>query len=200
MDGLAAFYAEVGEPDGGPRTLRALLWAMLGDEQLTPRHVGALIGPHEMQAAAAAVTDTLALCMPPRGPARADRTPIDWWRVWSFARLDLGLSDTDFWGLTPRQFCALTDRHRDAFDRLLTGHAMTCAVYANVHRDEEKRPQPFQPADFMPNWDASAKQTEDEKKLAEVKRLRAKMASLRGLLGAVEETVNPEEVRVLDTD
>jgi hypothetical protein len=36
--------------------------------------------------------------------------------------------------------------------------ALICSVLANVNRDAEKRPEPFQPADFMPG----AKSEEDE--------------------------------------
>jgi hypothetical protein len=36
--------------------------------------------------------------------------------------------------------------------------ALICSVLANVNRDSEKRPEPWQPADFMPG----AKSEEDE--------------------------------------
>ena len=36
--------------------------------------------------------------------------------------------------------------------------ALICSVLANVNRDAEKRPEPWQPADFMPG----AKSEEDE--------------------------------------
>lgn len=64
---------------------------------------------------------------------------------------DFGLSSDQFWDLTPPQFEALSERHdtRNERDEFYAG--LVASVIANVNRDAEKRPEAFQPKDFMPS-------------------------------------------------
>lgn len=70
--------------------------------------------------------------------------------LWALARVDLGLADVEFLGLTPAALELLLNRGI-ARDRKVQFHAATiaAAIY-NVNNDWEKRPQGWTPADFMP--------------------------------------------------
>lgn len=72
-------------------------------------------------------------------------------RYWAFARQKIGLSDAEFWRLTPREFKALADgwdEDQSAEDRRA---ATVCMVIANCNRDPAKKPDPFTVDDFMPH-------------------------------------------------
>jgi hypothetical protein len=60
--------------------------------------------------------------------------------------------------MTSRELDLLFQADRDVqLDRLAPA-ALICSVLANIHRDEDKRPEPYRPADFMPG----AKSERDE--------------------------------------
>lgn len=64
--------------------------------------------------------------------------------------VDLGLSRAEFWELTPRRFGAMMDRFIDREIRHERRTGMLAALYANAHRDEKERPDPFAIEDFAP--------------------------------------------------
>lgn len=72
-------------------------------------------------------------------------------RYWSFARQNLRLTDAEFWRLTPREFRALADAWDDGEQAKDRRAATVCMVIANVNRDADKKPEPFQISDFMPS-------------------------------------------------
>lgn len=70
--------------------------------------------------------------------------------LWSFGRYNLGLSEREFWKLTPAQFYALSQRHKQERElKMLDSASIVAAIY-NVNRDPKKRKRPFSPYDFMP--------------------------------------------------
>jgi hypothetical protein len=72
-----------------------------------------------------------------------------WARCWSIARVHLGLSDDQFYCLTPRQFHLLLDQHREQVEHqeLLSG--IIASAVANWSMGAPKKP--LAPADFMPS-------------------------------------------------
>jgi hypothetical protein len=73
----------------------------------------------------------------------------------------LGLSDEEFWNLTPIQLNALLHRFLEAQKRLDGRTALICAVLANIYRDPKKH-EPFTIEDFMPGEKKPKKQTPEE--------------------------------------
>jgi len=69
--------------------------------------------------------------------------------MWAAAIADLGLGPDEFEQLTPRQFDAAWRRYRDAEERKDRRFANLMALYAESHRDHEKRSEPFSADDFM---------------------------------------------------
>jgi hypothetical protein len=69
----------------------------------------------------------------------------------SIACFDFGLSESQFWDLTPAKFSALFDRvienKREAFLR----SGIIASTIANVNRGKGK--SPYKPEDFMPKFD-----------------------------------------------
>lgn len=70
--------------------------------------------------------------------------------MWAAAVYDLGLTDSQFWDLTPRHFRALWDRRLDEHDRQNRIVCQLLVLYANTHRDTNRRLQPFTLDDFAP--------------------------------------------------
>jgi hypothetical protein len=62
--------------------------------------------------------------------------------------VDIGLSRAEFWCLTPRQFWNLYDRYVAREIRHAREGAQLTALYAEMHRDKDKRKQPFTIDDF----------------------------------------------------
>ncbi len=60
--------------------------------------------------------------------------------------VDLGLTAAEFSSFTPRHIDAFYKRHLAAESRRM----MLTLWYANVHRDTEKKPDPFSMEDFVP--------------------------------------------------
>src|ERR1019366_5506118 len=95
--------------------------------------------------------------------AGTELTPAEQWlHLWSSARYDLGLSDDDFYSLTPRQLNALfrhRERQRD-YDREHTEYmaAQIVAMVANTgFRSFEKAREP---REFMPSaWGKTTQKT-----------------------------------------
>lgn len=138
-------------PPPGRQVTRAWLWSLLTTFQpgLTVRDVGAL-EPREYAAAMEAAKE---LMTPPKeraqgAQAQSDK-PLDWFDTWAIGRFDLGLSEAEFWHLSPGLFDALWKRFEEADERRLYGHAMVCAEIWNVKIDPEKTAR-FSPDLFMP--------------------------------------------------
>jgi hypothetical protein len=64
--------------------------------------------------------------------------------------VEIGLSRAEFWALTHRQFQNLFDRYIDREIRHERRTALLATLYANAHRDPQKRAQPFTLEDFAP--------------------------------------------------
>lgn len=177
------FEQEAGRnPAPGRAMTRTLLWSLLVTFQprLSVRDVGAL-EPREYVAAIDAAT---ALIAPPGGAAEGQENPsgkaLDWADTWALGRFDLGLSEDEFWHLSPGLFDALWRRLEEAGERALFGHAMVCAATTNVHIDPEKG-TPVHPDFFMPGERGKA----EHARIAAEQRaaLRAKLHDGMALLG-----------------
>lgn len=171
-------------PAPGRATSRTLLWSLLVtfQPQLTVRDVGAL-EPREW---AAAINAASALIAPPGGADTAkerpaDVNPLEWQETWALGRVDLGLSEDEFWHLSPGLFDALWHRVELAHERALEGHAMVCAATTNVHIDHEKG-TPVSPDFFMPGkrGEAEHKRIAAEQRAAMKAKLRDGMQILGG--------------------
>lgn len=71
--------------------------------------------------------------------------------MWATGVYDLGLTDAQFWALTPRQYDLLANRFLDAEERASQRFGLLATLYANAHRDREKHPHPFELQDFAPS-------------------------------------------------
>lgn len=181
---LWRFEQEAGRnPAPGRAMTRTLIWSLLVTFQprLTVRDVGAL----EPAEYVAAVDAAASLIEPPGGAQAAqerpaDAKPLEWRETWALGRFDLGLSEDEFWHLSPGLFDALWHRFELAHERALEGHAMTCAAVTNVHIDPEKG-TPVQPDFFMPGERGKA----EHARIAAEQRaaLRAKVREGAALLG-----------------
>jgi len=178
------FEQEAGRnPAPGRAMTRTLIWSLLVTFQprLTVRDVGAL-GPREY----ALAVDAAASLIAPTGGAQdakerpADAKPLEWRETWALGRFDLGLSESEFWHLSPGLFDALWHRVELAHERTLEGHAMVCAAVTNVHIDPEKG-SPVSPDFFMPGERGKA----EHARIAAEQRaaLRAKLHDGMALLG-----------------
>ncbi len=72
-----------------------------------------------------------------------------WDRCWSNARIHLGLTDEQFFSLTPRQFSLLMDRHkeREELKEFLSAQVVAAIVNHSFSPPEKEQA----PADFMPS-------------------------------------------------
>lgn len=66
------------------------------------------------------------------------------------AAVEIGLSLAEFYDLTPSRFLNLFDRYLDREVRHARQASIMSVLYANAHRDEETRPDPFTIEDFAP--------------------------------------------------
>jgi hypothetical protein len=93
-----------------------------------------------------------------RAGAGERRDPVDIEQLCARARGRYGFTVDEFLICSPREFdLLLRDEHDQERERLVPA-ALICAVIANSHRDPDRRPEPWTPADFMPG----AKSEEDE--------------------------------------
>ena len=54
-----------------------------------------------------------------------------------------------------RELNALAERYNINLERQDYHAALICALLANIYRDSDKKPEPFQPSDFMPQREMS---------------------------------------------
>lgn len=62
---------------------------------------------------------------------------------------EMGYSAAAFWDLTLPEFTLASRGYRSAQQREDFRIGTIAALFANLHRDEKKRPEPFVPADFF---------------------------------------------------
>jgi hypothetical protein len=74
---------------------------------------------------------------------------IDWGELWAYARVELGLSDTEFWRLTLYELDLLAVRHRRVQHIADRRAALGAWILVNVNRDSKKQPEPFSLADVV---------------------------------------------------
>lgn len=95
--------------------------------------------------------------------------------MWTFGRYDLGLTEIDFWELTPGQLDLLAKRHNSVEsarnERADYRSALICSVIANVNRGKGQKP--FKVQDFMPQESGPKKNQTPEEQLTIVKMLNA---------------------------
>lgn len=65
---------------------------------------------------------------------------MDWSHIWSVARYDLGMSDDEFWRMTPREFGAVVKRRVFDIERQDYRAALICATLVNINRKKGSRP------------------------------------------------------------
>ena len=87
-----------------------------------------------------------------------------WLRLWSHARIDLGLSDREFWSITPRQLSYLDKRWKAQQEREEYYTGLLASVVANCQFNPPK--EPFAPSDFMPSHRAKARAELSDDELA----------------------------------
>ena len=68
-------------------------------------------------------------------------------QCWSFSRVNLGLSEQEFWSLTPREFRLLADEWCVAQKREAMNTAALMALIANCHKSADTTA--FKPEDFL---------------------------------------------------
>jgi hypothetical protein len=67
---------------------------------------------------------------------------------WSIAKYDLGLTENEFWKLTPEMFKALRKRQEVEFRKQCFVSAIVAADYRNAHRTESSQ-QVWSPLDYV---------------------------------------------------
>jgi len=70
--------------------------------------------------------------------------------MWSVARFQLGLSDEEFFDITPLQFEYLTKRYEQERDTLDFRAGIVASTVANCNRGKGQKA--FKPKDFMPDY------------------------------------------------
>lgn len=81
----------------------------------------------------------------------------------------MGLSNSEFWGLTLIEFNALIRRHSAEYERDSYHAALICAVMLNSQGGRGEGKKPYSPQDFMPQLtDAEPKKPQDWKDMKSV--------------------------------
>jgi len=79
------------------------------------------------------------------------------------AAYTIGLKPSEFWELTPAEWERMARGYLARKEQADYRAALICAVLANIHRDEKKRREPYQPSDFMPkSGEQKAPQTPEQ--------------------------------------
>lgn len=168
-------------------TARTLLWAMV-TEQNEQAHVSehqiGQMPPPEFAAAVDQARLLLASSCPRRehsGDADdLQPTRVDWHQLWAIGRYDLGLSDEEFWRLTPAQFAALCDRMEAEREHAEYCAALVASTVANCNRAEGV--EPFEPGLFMRGKHAA--QAAERRQINEAKAARENLRHIMGAIGA----------------
>ena len=104
---------------------------------------------------------------------------------------DLGLTDEQFWDLTPRAFSLLWNRHIEAERRVDRRVASLICLYANSHRDRQLHPKPFEVDEFLPG---SAAATSEQTAKNNVVQMVAQAKALTLAAKAKREKLTPYQV------
>jgi hypothetical protein len=94
--------------------------------------------------------------------------------LWAVGRYDLRLSETEFWGLVPRQFIALAERAKD--ERIRSEYGPAIIVTAILAGSGAKASR-LKPSIYMPSYDENSHGPSVEEQKA---RLRAAMVAVGG--------------------
>lgn len=176
----------IGDIGGKHVTLRSLIWALLHTAQpeITERAVGR-IGAAELRDVMMAANRVLTADLPEtEAPMRGEAvTRIDWHDLWGVGRFDLGLTETEFWELSPGQLHALVKRLDAAVERQFLCAGIVAAAFTNCHIDPEKS-DGVSPYFFMPT--ASGERVRGEMQSEKSANLLAKIRGLKHVLGATE--------------
>jgi hypothetical protein len=81
--------------------------------------------------------------------------------MWVTARMELGLSDLDFFSLTPRDYHLLLDRHNLKLEYHERLHGILCAAVVNTAYRTTKEPMSYE--DFMPSRTKKRKPVDKQK-------------------------------------
>jgi hypothetical protein len=76
-------------------------------------------------------------------------TDTIWERCWSYARVNIGLSDEEFFSLTPRKYKLLRLRHEELESKKELLNGLLCSVVANFSANGVE--EPLSAFDFMPS-------------------------------------------------
>lgn len=76
----------------------------------------------------------------------SEATEIDWLYLWSTAIYDFGLTDEQFWDLSPGQFYALGKRHKVSAQQDDYRFGVIASILATVNSKNKK----YNPEDFFP--------------------------------------------------
>lgn len=90
-------------------------------------------------------------------------------------RVDLGLSDFEFWNLTFHLFFVLYERFTEQQKREDYRAGMICAVLGNIHRNKRSR-KTFEPGNFFPSVAKVQKDMTWQEQLAYIKKLNAALS------------------------
>jgi hypothetical protein len=108
-------------------SLRALLYLVLrGSGSILPlKQAGSLINPRDIQRIQAALREAWLAAMPDAtGSKESDGKRLTWPMAYATARIDLGLSEAEWLGMTPVVLQALFKRRLDAMRREEILHGM----------------------------------------------------------------------------
>lgn len=94
-------------------------------------------------------------------------------------RIDLGLTDAEFWQLTFHLFFTLYERYSEGERRADIRAGVICAVLGNIHRNKKSR-KTFEPGDFFPHLKAEKKEMGWQEQLAYIKKLHSMLAGKKG--------------------
>jgi hypothetical protein len=73
-------------------------------------------------------------------------------RLWSIARVDLGLGSDEFWGLAPCQFVELLRRKELQITRDEWGSGLVASALYNIFTRKKRSDRIVKPQDLMPSF------------------------------------------------
>jgi hypothetical protein len=105
--------------------------------------------------------------------------------IWSFGRVELGLSREEMGQVTRREYVALCRRWKEKETREDRRAALPAWVLANTFRDPKEKPEPYKIEEFMLHYDggkesATGKRMSPEQMQQTVLRLHAAFGGTRG--------------------
>jgi len=74
--------------------------------------------------------------------------------------VEFGLTKAAFLRISPAELSGMMEQASLRERRRFAGSAMICSIIANVHRDPEKKSEPWTPDDFMPGAEVKTKEEE----------------------------------------